>query len=292
MAVPAILNVSFRASLLVLAPACTQDNPWFLLADETTDPLASAGTPSTGTPSTSSESAPTDAGGDETASSGTTGPLAETTGDPSGETSAGGSTLEPSETSTRGSSGDTTAGPGSLELPATLATCALLSAFPNPHAGPTLCEWVASSQAGDPSGVMILDTTVIQNGGGNRPAHVFFQFDIPPAVADLQLAAVRLELHLDDNQEAGGPSAGTLYQSEPVDLLSLEFGAPGYGGAASDSADIPLPGATISWQLPPEWIVPDAPLYLRIVPFADDGLLLHSNAAAAELRPQLHIDYL
>lgn len=291
MAVPAILNVSFRASLLVFAPACTQDNPWFLLAEETTDPLASAGTPSTAAASTSSESAPTDASGDETASNGTTGPLAETTGDPSGETSAGGSTLEPAESSTS-SSGETTAGPGSLELPATIATCALLAAFPYPHAGPAPCEWVASSQAGDPSGVMILDTKVIQNGGGNRPGHVFFQFDIPPAVADLQLAAVRLELHVDDNQEAGGPSAGSLYQGEPVDLVSLEFGAPGYGGAAIDSADIPLPAGTLSWQLPPGWLVPDAPLYLRLVPFADDGLLLHSNAAAAELRPRLHIDYL
>lgn len=290
MAALATLNVSFRASLLLLVSACTQDNPWFLLAEESTG-LASA---STSTVTASSEGAPaptSDAGGSET-TSGTTNPLAQTTGGSSGETSEAGSTPEPEESSTSGSSGDTTAGPGSLELPAAIATCALLSAFPSPHAGPQACEWVASTQAGDPGGVMILDTQVVLDGGGNRPGHLFFRFDIPPAVADLQLSAVRLEAQVDDDQEAGGPSAGALYRSDPFDLTSLEFGAPGYGDAGDDSADEPLPNGIVTWSFAPEWLVPGAPLYLRIVPFADDGVLLHSNAAADDLRPRLHIDYL
>ena len=296
MAALATLNVSFRASLLLLVSACTQDNPWFLLAEESTGLASgstSAATTNTVTASSGGAPAPTsDAGGSETATSGTTGPLAQTTGGSSSETSEGGSTLQSEESSTSGSSGDTTAGPGSLELPAAIATCALLSAFPSPHAGPQACEWVASSQAGDPSGVMILDTQVVLNGGGNRPGHLFFRFDIPPAVADLQLSAVRLEAQVDDNQEAGGPSAGALYRSDPFDLISLEFGAPGYGDAGDDSADVPLPNGIVSWPFAPEWLVPGAPLYLRIVPSADDGVLLHSNAAAGELRPRLHIDYL
>lgn len=289
MATPAILNVSFRASLLLLVSACTQENPWFLLAEESTG-LASA---STSTASSADAPAPTsDTGGSETPTSGTTGPLAPTTGGTSGESSAAGSTVAPEGSSTSGDASETTAGPGSLVLPATIATCALLSAFPSPHAGPQACEWVASTQAGDPGGVMILDKQVVLDGGGNRPGHLFFRFDIPPAVADLQLSAVRLEAQVDDDQEAGGPSAGALYRSDPFDLVSLEFAAPGYGDAGDDSADGPLPNAIVSWPFAPAWLVPGAPLYLRIVPLDDDGVLLHSNAAAGELRPRLHIDYL
>lgn len=289
MAIPAISNVSFRASLLLLVSACTQENPWFLLAEESTG-LAAA---STSTASSADAPAPTsDAGGRETATSGTTGPLAPTTGGTSSESSSTGASREPESSSTSGDPGETTAGPGSLVLPATIATCALLSAFPSPHAGPQACEWVASTQAGDPGGVMILDTQVVLDGGGNRPGHLFFRFDIPPAVADLQLSAVRLEAQVDDDQEAGGPSAGALYRSDPFDLTSLEFGAPGYGDPGEDSADAPLPSGTVSWPFTPGWLVPGAPLYLRIVPLDDDGVLLHSNAAAGELRPRLHIDYL
>ena len=293
MAASAILNVSFRASLLCLVPACTQDNPGFLLFDETTsDPVVSTTTTTPGATTPSGGAPTSDDGGSEAASSGSTDPIAQTTGDPGGDSSESGSTLETTETSTSGSSSETSAGPGSLELPATIATCALLPAFPSPHAGPQACELIASSQVGEASGGMILDTKVIYNGGANRPGHLFFRFDIPPSVADLQLSAVRLEAQVDDNQEAGGPSAGTLYRGDPFDLLSLEFAAPGYGDPGGASADVPLPSGIVSWSFAPEWLVPGAALYLRIVPDADDGVVLYSNAAAGELRPRLHIDYL
>lgn len=286
------------ASLLVplAAAACTQANPWFLLAgeDETgADSGAGPGSTTSGEgPGSSSK------GEGEGAGEASTAAVLTTWGDATSDVStSGGSTGSESGSSESGSgesgSGESDSGePGSVEVPATLASCALLSAGPALHAGPTICEAIADIQGAKPSGLMLLDSAVSYNGGGERPAHVFLRFDVPAALADKEVASVSLALQVDDSLAASSRVAGSVHQSPDFDLVALEFTAPELGAALAVSEDVPQAGSVVTWELDPSLVVPGAPLFLRIAPESDDGVLYLGGDAPPELRPRLRVDYL
>lgn len=286
-----------RALALVLLGGCTQQNPWFMLGGAEAGP-GSTGVddPGTGGDGTSTQGADegtdegTDEGGDESES---TAAIEPTTGAATGATSTGDAGGDSSTSSSSGGeTGDSSGGPGSVSLAATIATCVLLKTNQELYGGPEQCEKIASSQAGKPGGVMILDTSVFAGGGDNRPAHVLFRFDVPGELAGLELAAVTLRAQVDDSIYAGGFSAGTLYLSDSFDDASLALGAPFMGAPQAASADMPWPAVTVSWSLDPQLLVAGQPLHLRLVPLSNNGVLLRSNAAVPGFRPRLDIDHL
>ncbi len=274
------------------AAACTQENPGFVVVgeDETgagsTAALVSA--TSGGGPGSSSGGEGESAGDASTAAVLTTGDGA--TGDGPGSSESGGESGS-SESGSGGSSGGD-GEPGSLEVPATLASCALLSAGPALHAGPTICEAIADIQGAKPTGLMLLDSAVSYNGGGERPAHVFLRFDVPAALADKELVAVSLALQVDDSLAASSRAAGSVHLSADFDLVALEFTAPALGVPLAVSEDVPQAGSVVSWEIDPSLVVPGAALFLRIAPDSDDGVLYLGGAAPPELRPRLRVDYL
>ena len=139
---------------------------------------------------------------------------------------------------------------------------------------------------------MLLDSAVSYNGGGERPAHVFLRFDVPAALADKEVASVSLALQVDDSLAASSRVAGSVHQSPDFDLVALEFTAPELGAALAVSEDVPQAGSVVTWELDPSLVVPGAPLFLRIAPESDDGVLYLGGDAPPELRPRLRVDYL
>ena len=99
-------------------------------------------------------------------------------------------------------------------------------------------------------------------------------------------------LQVDDSLAASSRVAGSVHQSPDFDLVALEFTAPELGAALAVSEDVPQAGSVVTWELDPSLVVPGAPLFLRIAPESDDGVLYLGGDAPPELRPRLRVDYL
>lgn len=269
--------------------ACTQHNPWFVLADDDRPGTTGADDSTTADPidttDTTDDAQTTDRATETEADPGTDAVITSTTD------ATTTSTTDAAETSTTDATTDASE-PGTVELPATLATCALLTAGPAPHAGPSVCEAIADVQGEEATGLMLLDAAVSFNGGGERPAHVFLRFDVPAELGERPLVAATLTMLVDDSLAASGLYAGSVHASDPFDLASLEFAAPAQGAPLADSSDLPLTNSVVAWSLDPALLTPGAALHLRLAPQDDDGVLYLGGAAPLELRPRLTIDHL
>ena len=279
-----------------LAPACTQDNPLFVPANEDDATTVSA------SPTTSDEPIPTtsepgSSGSGEAASS-STGP--DTTAQSSSTTDPiDTSTTAPPDTSSTTEAPPDTSTTGPIEpveqvidVPATVATCVLLPIFNLNllYLGPPDCENLAEQNAGvGEVGVMILDKGFILASG--RESRVYLSFAIPAAPPDKNLQSATLILAASASPEAGSLWSGNLFLSnESFTMDSLNEFAPGGDLLAPDPGPS-FPGQPSSWQIPFEVIKPGEGLYLGLGAIDFDGVLYRSNASP-NLRPRLELVYL
>lgn len=284
-----------------LAPACTQDNPWFVPIGEESATTASV------SPTTGSEPSPTTSEPGSASGSGSDSLTGSTTGgvEPGTTTSHTASTGEPADTSTgepadtsTGEPADTSSSTGPaepveelIEVPASVATCVLLPIFNLNllYIGPTGCETLAAQNAGNGEvGVMILDKGFIP--ASNRESRVYVSFPIPAAPPGKALIAASLVLAASDSRDAGASWSGDLFLSDAFNALSLETLAPG-GFPLVPNPGPAAPGQLSYWQIPLNNIVPNKTLYLGLGAIDTDGVLYRSSGAGEDKQPRLKLIY-
>jgi len=282
---------------VLLAPACTQDNPLFAVTSfdgGTTDASTSASTSASEPGLTATDPDTGLEGSGEGSSAPTTGSV-----DPGTTTTdATSTTTDPIETST--STGepppDTSTGEPPPEpmmeevvVVASLATCVLLPFFPLPYVGPLDCEIAAEfNDKVDEVGVMILDTAFFP--AGSRSSRIYIRFEIPVAPVDRVLTSATLTLQASASPDAGAPWSGELFLSDPFDAAGLKVFAPA-GIVLTEDPGPSVPDQPSNWQIPPVAVVPNQPLYLGLGPLGTDGVLFRSSRASEDKKPRLTLIY-
>lgn len=201
-----------------------------------------------------------------------------------GSTSIGATTgaTEPAsgstDAATTGDASSSTSGaqPGEYEVQPTVATCVMLAAGPAPFAGPAVCSANASNQnATTLTGLMMIDTGVMNLDGMNRPAHSYLRFDVPAELSGLTVASATLTIQVADGPDdlPNGPQSGVLVRTDLFDAGSLEGAAPAtFETLAGDQGFVDT-NETVTWSIPTHLVVPGQPLLLGLLPTANEGVI-------------------
>jgi len=213
-------------------------------------------------------SSTTGAGGKPSASSATSGGMAD--GGTGGRDPGSGGSV--SSASTGGSGGSSE--PGAVNYGASVADCIDTSA-PNPDN--------CAAEAG--SGQMFIDTNFSANG---QPRHIFIRFDLDGLVAGKTVTVAELHLTITDNTSV---DSGEVWEVTGFDRPSLFATVPSnVGGGPLAPAQGPLVnGQEVVFQLPPSLIVASAPVYLGLRPLSSDAPFYWNNSGTSP--PQLHVEY-
>lgn len=303
-------SISGRALPGLLAAvllACTRTNPAFEASDGGASGGASSGGPIT---TTGASSGPAGSSSDESGgasqsggatTTGTSSPVDPSTTSTTTDATTTTSTTTGTTTDATTAADDTTAAqtstgaedPSSAVVLASLATCVLLEHEGQPYAGPKDCEPKAEAEDGAGlTGVMIVDTQFVNQGGNDRPARIFMRFDLPAALLGKVLLTAKLQLRVSDGEAAGANWSGTVRGAAPFDAASLDAGPPATLLPIVGDAGACEPGDLVSWSLSPIGFVPGQSLFFALTPADDDGVMYRSSRADEAARPRLVIDYL
>lgn len=225
-----------------------------------------------------------------------------TGGATSGAGTDGGSTSGGSTSGATGSSGATTTddpsvggtsttgvAPGEYAIQSTVAACVLLPAGQAPFAGSAVCSANASQQnATALTGLLMVDTSVVNLDGMGRPAHSYLRFDVPAEFGGATIVSATLELQVADGQDdlPNGPQSGVLVLTDVFDAASLESAAPPPLQMLADDKGYVGIDEVITWSIIPALVQPGQPLLLGLLPTNDNGIFYRgpTNPGAPLLR--------
>ena len=140
---------------------------------------------------------------------------------------------------------------------------------------------------------MAIDTEVKNLDGQSRPSHSFIRFDIPAELAGLTVASATLRVQVADGlgDLANGPQSGELVLTGPFDVDSLNAAAPpSLQPLAGDMGWVDI-GQWVTWAVPLDLVVPGQPLFLGLLPTANDGVF-YRGAATRPGAPVLDLSML
>ncbi len=129
--------------------------------------------------------------------------------------------------------------------------------------------------------------------GQSRPSHSFIRFDIPAELAGLTVASATLRVQVADGlgDLANGPQSGELVLTGPFDVDSLNAAAPpSLQPLAGDMGWVDI-GQWVTWAVPLDLVVPGQPLFLGLLPTANDGVF-YRGAATRPGAPVLDLSML
>lgn len=262
----------------VASSACLLKNPDFGVDDATTTAATTAVTTAAASGSAGASTAPgtggatTGAGSDAgsasdagtTAATAATSTSAETGVDSSGAAATGGDT-----TSTTG------APPGEYALQPTVAACVMLPADNAPFAGPAVCSANATAQNGTAlSGLIMIDTSVVNLDGAGRPAHSYLRFDVPENFGGATIVSATLRVQVADGPDdlPNGPQSGVLVRTEAFDAATLAASWPQTIETLAGDQGFVATDQIVTWSIDTALVQPGQPLLLGLLPTDTDGV--------------------
>lgn len=284
---------SFARLAVVLAlagaPACVRPNPAFAAGEgtsggETTGPDAPGSSSSGSIVVTTSSSV--DVTGTGSATAGPTEVAGSTTEQSVDVSSDGSSDTSSGETGASSSTG----GPADpVIVPAAIGVCVYLEKpMMAPYGPPPQCpDGFTSLNATAQTGLVGIDTELQSVNGQGRTAVVLLRFDLPEALMDVTVTAVRLELRVADGTAASG-GGGSLWTAAEFDAASLAMAPPLMQLEVGAPVDTVAVGELVTWDLPPA--LADKPaMFLALVPTVSDAAIYHGDASP-DAPPRLVIE--